>query len=120
MIYQNILYEYCFDIKYIISLIDRDFFKQIIKKEGFRIDIKKKISIKVRELRIKKHDICEYIVVSIYIFNINNKMTLICREIYIVNNLFIKALININIIKFEIIIFDINKNFVIINFCDFF
>ena len=41
-------------------------------------------------------------------------MALIRREIYIVNDLLIKALININIIKFKVIVFDISKNLIII------
>ena len=42
-------------------------------------------------------------------------MTLIYREIYIINNLLIKVLIDINIIKFKDIILNINKNLIIID-----
>ena len=44
----------------------------------------------------------------------NDKVTLIRREIYIINNLSIKALIRINIIKSKNIILDIFKNLTII------
>ena len=45
---------------------------------------------------------------------------MIRREIYIVNDFFVKAFIDIDIMKFEVIIFDINKDFIIIKFCEFF
>lgn len=73
-------------------LIDRIFLNQIIKKSDLYIDIKRTSLIKIR-----------------------NKITLIRREIYIIDNLSIKAFIEINIIKFEEIVFDINKNLVTIN-----
>lgn len=82
------------------------------------IEFKIIIFIKVREFEIKKHDACEYAIIFIYIFNNNNKMTLIRREIYIVNDFFIKVLIKIDIMKFKDIVFDINKNLIIIELYD--
>ena len=120
LIYQDRLYKFCFDIEYIISLINRAFFNQIIEEENFYIDIKKISFIKIRELNTKKHNACEYIIIFIYIFiiNKNDNVALIRREIHIINNLFIKTFININIIKLETIIFDTNKNLIIIESCD--
>ena len=43
-------------------------------------------------------------------------MTLIRREVYIINELFAKTLIDINIIKLEEIVLNINKNLTIIKF----
>ena len=122
LIYQDRLYEFCFNIEYIILLINRVFLNQIIKKKDFYIDIKKILSIKIRELNIKKHNVCEYIIIFIYIFSEseNGNVALIRREIHIINDLFIKTLIDINIIKFKTIVFDINKKFAIIKFYDFF
>ena len=57
--------------------------------------------------------------IFIYKLNKNDNVALIRREIYTVNNLFIKAFIDINIIKLKIIIFNINKDFVIIKFYEF-
>ena len=45
----------------------------------------------------------------------SNKVILIRYKIYIINNLSIKALININIIKLKDIILNTNKNLIIIN-----
>ena len=77
----------------------------------------KRISfIKIRELDIKEHNACDYAIIFIYIFDNNKKVALIRRKIYIIDNLFVKALININIIKFKAIILDISKNLAIIKF----
>ena len=45
----------------------------------------------------------------------NIKIILIYRKIDVINNLFIKVFINIDIIKLEDIILDINKNLIIID-----
>ena len=48
-----------------------------------------------------------------YLLN-KNDIALIEREFHVVNNLIIKALINIDIIKFERIILDIERNIIMI------
>ena len=98
-----------------MSLIDRAFLNQLIKDGGLHIDIKKTSSIKVRELGIKEHDVCEYVIILIYIFSCNDeKIVLIRREIHIVDDLSVKALIEIDIMKSETIILDIVKDMTII------
>ena len=118
--YQGKLYEYYFDTGYTISLIDRKFLNQIMAEGGIQIEIKRIVSpIKVRGLGIKEHDACEYAIIPIYVPNTDrSKVALIRREIYIVDNLLAKALINIDIIKPEGIILDTNKDLVTINSCD--
>ena len=74
----------------------------------------------MRRLDIKEHDIYKYAIILIYIPNNNNKVILIRYKIYIVNNLFVKTLIDINIIKFKIIILNINKDLVTIRSCNLF
>ena len=74
--------------------------------------------IKVHKFKIKKHNVCEYVVIFIYILNNNNKVTLIRHEIHIVNDLFVKAFIKIDIMKSKDIVFDINKDFIIIELYD--
>ncbi len=44
----------------------------------------------------------------------NNSTTFIKRELYIVNNLLIKALIKVNILKSKGIIINLNRNLIII------
>ena len=73
----------------------------------------------MRRLDIKEYNIYEYAIILIYILNNNNKVILIRYKIYIINNLFAKALIDINIIKSKRIILNINKNFIIIKSCSF-
>ena len=63
--YQNRLYKFYFDIEYIISLIDRVFFNQIIKEKDLYIGIKKISLIKIRGLNIRKHDAYKYIIIFI-------------------------------------------------------
>lgn len=94
------------------------FFKLNYQKKNLYIDIKKTFSIKIRELNIKKYDVCEYAIILIYIFNENDNVILIRRKIHIIDDLSIKIFININIIKFKIIVLDINKDRIIIKFCE--
>lgn len=68
--------------------------------------------------KLKKYDVYKYTIILIYIVNNNNKITLIRRKIYIVDDLSIKAFIKIDIIKFKNIVFNINKNLIIIKLCD--
>ena len=118
LIYQNYFYEYYFNIKYIILFIDRIFLNQILKKKKNQINIKKISFIKIRKLKNKKYNIYEYVIILIYIFNKNNKIILIRREIHIVEFFLIKIFINIDIIKPEKIILNINKKIIIIKSCD--
>ena len=98
-----------------MSLIDRVFLNQLIKNGGLYIEIKKTSSIKIRELDIKEHNACEYIIILIYILSCNDeKIALIRREIHIVDDLSVKALIEINIIKSKAIILDTAKDITII------
>ena len=95
-------------------MIDRVFLNQIIEKKGLYIDIKKTFLIKIYKLNIRKHDACEYVIILMYILNKSDYVALIRREIHIINNLFVKAFININIIKPKTIVFNINKDLIII------
>ena len=75
--------------------------------------------IKIRKFNIKEHNIYEYIIILIYISYENGIIILIRWEIYIIDNFFTKTFINIDIIKSENIIFDINKNLIIIKLYNF-
>ena len=57
----------------------------------------------------------EYTIISIYIpSNNSNKVALIRYKIYIIDDLLVKALININIIKLKLIILNISKDLITI------
>lgn len=102
-----------------MSLIDRVFLNQLIIEGGIQIEIRRISSlIKVRGLGTKEYDTRKYVIVPMYIFSNDNKVALIRREIYIVDNLSAKALIGIDIMKLEGIILDINKDLVIIESCE--
>ena len=73
----------------------------------------------MRSLDINKYNTCEYVIIFIYILSKNSKIALIRREFYIVDNLSIKILIKINIIKLEDIVLDTNKDLTIINLYNF-
>ena len=60
------------------------------------------------------YNVSEYIKLQMYLFDKNDIIN-IKKKIYIVDNLVIKALIDINIIKSKDIILDIKKNIIIID-----
>ena len=85
-------------------------------EENININIKRiESSIKVRGLGIKEHNAYKYTIIPIYIPNKDNKVTLIRYKIYIIDDLLVKILININIIKLEGIILDTSRDLTIIN-----
>jgi len=74
----------------------------------------------VRDINIARHLIDNYFILNIYIKDyICNRESIahICREIYIVNNLKIKLLFNINIITFKQIIVNLNIKQFTLNNC---
>ena len=72
--------------------------------------------IRVCDIDIKKYKIYDYTIISVYILSSDGKVVLIRREIYIIDNLSTKALIEINIIKSKDIILDISRDLIIIDF----
>ncbi len=109
----GVLYNFYFDIGYTINLINRLFLRKLIELSLYIEIYKIPTTIKVRGLGSSKYNTTEYIIVSIYIPS-KDGITLIIKELYIINNLLIKVLININIIKLKGIIINIGKNIVII------
>ena len=72
----------------------------------------------VKDIDVNMHDVSEYIKLQIYLFDKNgNNIIRIKKEFYIVDDLAVKALIDINIIKSENMILDIKKNVIIIDLC---
>ena len=105
-------YELYFNINYIINLIDRKFLFELYSK----IIIKKILfSIIIKNLNINIYNINEYMSLEIDLLNKNyNNIILIKREFHIVDNLIIKILINIDILKPENIVVDVIKNTIIV------
>ena len=89
------------DIEYFVLLIDRVW----LKKYLFDVIIRKiASSIIVRELRSAKHQTNKYMILLIYLLgkfknNINIIAKTASREIYLIDKLKIKMLIEMNIIK---------------------
>lgn len=99
-------YNLCFDIRYIISLVDRAF----IRETCFNVEIRRILTfITIRDINSKKHSTNKYVKLKLYLLE-KNEIALIKRELYIVDKLTIKALIEINIMKLEGIIVDLRKN----------
>ena len=98
-------------MKYIINLIDRKFLFKI-----FSSIVIKKIStfIIIKGINIDMHNINEYVKLQIYLFD-KNDIIKVKKEFYIVDDLAIKAFIDIDIIKPENMIFDIKKDVIIID-----
>ena len=104
MFFLDLFYNLYFNIKCIISLINRTF----LNKNYSTIKVKKIFTlITIKEINNNKYEISEYIKIKIYLSNKNKIIILIKREFYIINNLIIKTLIEIDIIKLKEIILDL-------------
>jgi len=74
----------------------------------------------VREINIENHLIKNYLRFSIYLENkIDDKVVVahFCCEIHVINNLKVTFFLKINIIDFERIIVDVNKQKLIVRNC---
>jgi len=67
----------------------------------------------VRGISSKKYNTNKYTTLLIYIPR-GNSTTFIKRELYIINNLLVKALIRVNILKSKGIIINLERNLIII------
>ena len=67
----------------------------------------------MKDININMHNVNEYVRLQIYLSN-KNDIIKIKRKFHIVDDLVIKTLIDINIIKSKDMIFDIKKNVIII------
>ena len=106
------LYNLYFNIKYIISLINRTF----LSENYFTTKIKKiSTLITIKEINNNKYEISEYIKIKIYLSNKNKIIILIKKEFYVIDNLIAKTLIEINIIKLKEIILDLQVDVIRIN-----
>ena len=108
--------DICLNINYNIILIDRLWLKKLL----FQIVIFYILSsFKVREVKSSQHKISKYIITFNYFLKVDEKenkvLACIRREIYIVDDLRVKMLIENNFIKFEKIIIDVIKKKVYIN-----
>ena len=94
-----------------MSFIDRKFLFK-----GFSSIVIKKIStlIIMRGINVNMYNINEYIRLQMYLFN-KNDIVKIKKEFYIVDDLAVKAFVDIDIIKSKDIILDIEKNVIIID-----
>ena len=96
-----------------MSLIDRKFLLEVF----LSIVIKKMLTLMtVRGIDVNMHNVSEYVRLQMYLFN-KNGITRVEREFYIVDDLAVKALVGIDIMKSEGMILDIEKNVMIIGLC---
>ncbi len=98
-----------------MNLIDRSF----LKKQISDILIKwTSLFIVIWELRTEIHHCDKYIILIIYLPNNNDQLAVIIKEMYIVNNLKIKMLVDINILVLENISIMLLSRKAIVNSCD--
>ena len=108
-------YGLYFDTEYTISLINRGFLLNSLPDT----DIKRILSfITVKGIGSRRYKASEFIEIKLYLQGKNSKIALIDRELYIIDNLLAKALIEIDIIKPEDIIIDLARDIIIISACD--
>ena len=87
-----------------INLINRNFLKtQISDATIYNIDI----SIKIKRIGLNEYNINEYVVLRLYFTGKDQRTVVIERKLYLINNLRINVLININIINPEKIVINI-------------
>ena len=104
-------YELYFDTRYIMSFIDRKFLLEVFSS----IVIKKMSTpITIKGIDVNMHNVNEYIRLQMYLSD-KNDITKIKREFHIVDDLAIKTLIDIDIIKPKNMILDIKKDVIIID-----
>ena len=72
------------------------------------------ILIIIKDIKNRKYNTSEYIKLKMYLLN-KNEIVVIERKLYIVDNLIIKVLIDIDIIKLKRIIIDLRNNLIKIN-----
>jgi len=105
----------CLNTGCIMSLINRSF----LKKQISDILIKWiSLLIVIQELRTETHYCDEYTVLTIYLPDNNDQLTVIIKEMHIVNNLKIKMLIDIDILILENISIMLLSRKAIVNSCD--
>ena len=113
LFFLDLLYDLCFDIRCIMSLINRTF----LSENHSTAEIKKiSTLITIKGINSNKHEASEYIRIKIYLFDKNGIIVLIEREFYIIDNLIAKALIGIDIIKSKEIILDLQIDVIRIDF----
>ena len=104
----RILYNLYFNIRYIINFIDRAFLREIFSNAKIK---RISILIIVKDIENRKYNINKYIKLKIYFLD-KNDIVIIERELYIVDNLIAKALIDINVIKLKRIVIDLKNNLI--------
>lgn len=117
----DVLNEFYIDIKCIMLLINRDFL--FIVQNDYKI-IYIETLICVKNIKLIIHDSFKYVIINFYILykNKNEKKVIIhfIRELYIVNILKVKILIEMNILSLEEINIMINfRHLIIINYENF-
>ena len=70
----------------------------------------------IKDINVNMHNVSEYVKLQMYLSD-KNDIIKIKKEFYIVDDLVIKVLINIDIIKSKNMIFDTEKNVIIIDLC---
>ena len=83
--------------------------------------IKMTFSLRVREVKLIKHEINEYVIVLIYLLSTNfaeiKIITFIIRELHLINEFKVKMFINNNILSLKEIFINITQKKTVINNC---
>jgi len=91
-------YNLYFDTSCIISLINREF----LKTNCPNVEVRRIVTpITIRGISEEKYKASEYIKVNLYLLGGEGNSALISRELHLVDNLLVRALIGVDIIKPE-------------------
>ena len=109
----GILYDLCFDTRCIMSLIDRAFLREVYPDA----EIKRMSTLMtVKGIGSRKHNASEYVKLKMYLSD-KNGTAVIERELHIVDDLTVRALIDIDIMKPERIVVDLGNDFMKVGAC---
>ena len=109
----GILYDLCFDTRCIMSLIDRAFLREVYSNAEIK---RMSIFMIVKGIESRKHNASEYVKLKMYLLD-KNGTAVIERELHIVDNLTVRALIDIDIMKLERIVVDLGNDFMKVGAC---
>ena len=117
----DIAKDICVDTNYIMSLVDRNYFRRVLSNYDARIRMTVQ-NIQVRKIDIKLHDISKYIELNFYIVdNRQNDFKIVVhfeREVHLVNDLKINIFVDMNILTFEFMILDLKHRLLTIVNCN--
>ena len=114
LLFSIIKQSICLDIDCIIILINKQF---LLKQTFYTVTHHMSSFILVWKLNIIIHNSDQYIKIDIYLINVDDHTAVITQEIYIVDDLWAKMLVDIDVLVTEDIIINLSQKITVIDSC---